>query len=110
MNRIPVDTLYEEFIDEQCINDADIGAEAREEAKVSDRVKNNINDESNSCHYRIIIYWWHIAQLCIPGCSVKHSKYIIKPAELMLVILHSNAELESVFSLVRKNKTLQPFS
>ena len=110
MNRIPVDTLYEEFIVGQCMNDADIGAEAWEEAKVSDGVKNNINDENNSFHYRINIYWWHIAQLCIPECSVKHFKYIIKPAELMLVILHSSAELESVFSLVRKNKTLEPSS
>ena len=57
------------------MNDADIGDEVREEAKVSDGVKNDINDENNSYHYKVDILWWHITQLCIPGCSVKHFKY-----------------------------------
>ena len=64
-------------------------------AKVSDGVKNDINDENNSYHYGVDILWWHIAQLCIPGCSVKRFKYLIKLAELVLVMPHSNAELVS---------------
>ena len=71
MDGIPADTLYEEFIDYQCMNDADIGDEAWEEVKASDGVKNDINNENNSYHYRFDILWRHIAQLCIPGCSVK---------------------------------------
>ena len=63
-------------------------------AKVSDGVKNDINDENNSYHYRVDILWWHIAQLCIPGYSIKRFKYLIKLAELVLVMPHSNAELE----------------
>ena len=107
MDGVPVDTLYEEFIDYQCMNDADIGDEAWEEAKVSDGVKNDINEENNSYHYWVDILWWHIAQLCIPGCSVKRFKYLIKLAKLVLIMPHSNAELERLFSIVRKNKTLE---
>ena len=33
MEGVPVDTSYEEFIDYQCINDADVGDKALEEAK-----------------------------------------------------------------------------
>ena len=58
-----------------------------EKAKVSDGVKNDINDENNSYHYRVDILWWHIAQFCIPGCSVKRFKYLIKLAQLVLVML-----------------------
>ena len=104
---VSVDTLYEEFVDYQCMNDADIVDEAWEEAKVSDGVKNDINDENNSYHYRVDILWWYTAQLCIPGCSVKRFKYLIKLAKLMLIMPHSNAELERLFSIVRKNKTLE---
>ena len=45
--------------------------------------------------------------------SVKRFKYLIKlfkyliKAELMLVMPHSNAELKRLFSIVRKNKTLE---
>ena len=105
MDGVPVDALYEELLDYQCMNDADTGDEEWEEAKVSDEVKNDINDENNLHHYRADILWWHIAQLCIPGCSGKRFKYLIKLAELLLVMPHSNAELG--FSIVRKNKTLE---
>ena len=57
MGGIPVDTLYEEFIDYQSMNDSDIGDEAWEGAKVLDGVKNDINDENNSYHHRFDILW-----------------------------------------------------
>ena len=57
MDGVPVDTLYEEFIGYQFMNDADIGDGAWEEAKVSDGVKNEINDENNLHHYRVDILW-----------------------------------------------------
>ena len=103
MDGVSVDTLYEQFIDYQCMNDADIDDEASEEAKVSDGVKNDISHENNSCYYRVDTLSWYIAQLGIPGCSVKRFKNLIKLAELVLVMLHSNAELERLFSIVRKN-------
>ena len=80
MDGVPVHILYEKFIRYQFMNDADIGDGAWEEAKVSDGVKNEINDENNLHHYRVDILWWHIAQLCILGCSVKRFKYSIKLA------------------------------
>ena len=107
MDGVPVDISYEEFIGYQFMNDADIGDGAWEEAKVSDGLKNEINDENNLHHYRVDILWWHIAQSCILGCSVKRFKYSIKLAELVLVMPHSNAELKRLFNIVRKNKTLE---
>ena len=89
------------------MNNADTGDEAWEEAKESDRVKNDINDENNSYQYRVDILWWHIPQLCIPRCSVKRFKYLIKLAELVLAMPHTNAELERLFSIVREKKTLE---
>ena len=57
MDGVPVDTLYEEFIGYQFMNDADMGHGAWEEAKVSYGVKNEINDENNLHHYRVDILW-----------------------------------------------------
>ena len=106
MDGVPFDSLFEEFIDYQCINDANIGDEAWEEIKIFDGVKNDINDENNSYRYRVDNLWWHIAQLCIPRCSVKRFKYLVKLAEPVLVLPHGNEELERLISIVRKNKTL----
>ena len=55
-------------------------------------------------HSRIDVLWWHIANLVIPGTQVKRLKVLPKVAEVTLVIPHSNAELERLFSIARKNK------
>ena len=57
-------------------------------------------------HSRIDVLWWHIANLVIPGKQVKRLKVLPKVAKVTLVIQHSNAELERLFSIVRKNKSL----
>ena len=41
----------------------------------------------------------------MPNSSAKHFKCLPKLAEIFLVLPHSNAELERLFSVVRKNKT-----
>ena len=50
MNGMSANNLYEEFINYQTINHNNISQEAWEEAKVSDGVKKDVNDVSNSYH------------------------------------------------------------
>ena len=55
-------------------------------------------------HYRVDILWWYISHMVIPKSSSRRFRYLQKVAELVL-ILHSNAGEERLFSMVRKNKT-----
>ena len=40
-----------------------------------------------------------------PGSQKKHFKNLFKVAEVVLLLLHSSAVSERLFSVVRKNKT-----
>ena len=53
------------------------------------------------------ILWWNlsISNLTMPNTSAKRLKCLLKLAEIVLVLPHSNTELERLFSVVRKNKT-----
>ena len=51
------------------------------------------------------ILWWHPSNLTMPKSSAKRFKCLSKLAEIDLVLLHSNAEPEGLFNVVRKNKT-----
>ena len=62
-------------------------------------------DGEVSFHYRVDVLWWHIAKLVIPGTAAKQFKPLPKVAGLVLVLPHSNAGEEQLFSIVRKNKT-----
>ena len=56
-------------------------------------------------HYRVDILWWYIAHMKQPGSSAKRFQHLTRIVEAVLVIPHSNAEEERLFSIVRKNKT-----
>ena len=56
-------------------------------------------------HYRVDILWWYIGNMKQLGTSVKRFHHLIRIMEASLVILHSNAEEECLFSIVCKNKT-----
>ena len=99
---IPIDKLFEEFSDYQTLADEDIGAEAWQAAKVVEEVE---DDGTEVLHYRVDVLWWYIANLKLCGSSVVRFKHLTKVAEAVLVIPHSNAEEERLFSIVRKNKT-----
>eukprot|EP00795_Rhopilema_esculentum_P012577 gene12577-3276_t len=43
----------------------------------------------------------------IPGSNAKRFKFLPKLAEIILIIPHSNAELERLFSIVKKNKSIE---
>ena len=99
--QLPVDKLYDEFCDYQTLADECFGGNVLKEAKVIDGEK----DGEVLTHYRMDVLWWHIAQFVIPGTAAKGLKHFPKIAGLVLVLPHSNAGEERLFSIVRKNKT-----
>ena len=102
MDTINPDNLYEEFVDFQSLSDDDIGQAAWNEAKVIDGTD---EDGSILAHYRVDVLWYHISQMKVPETSLHRFKYLPLLAEIVLVIPHSNAGQERLFSIVRKNKT-----
>ena len=102
MDTIKQDNLYEEFVDFRTLSDDDIGQTAWTEAKVID---GEDEDGNALLHYRVDVLWYHIAQLKVPETSLCRFKYLPLLAEIVLVIPHSNAGQERLFSVVRKNKT-----
>ena len=102
MDTIKQDNLYEEFVDFRTLSDNDIGQTAWTEAKVID---GEDEDGNTLLHYRVDVLSYHIAQLKVPETSLRRFKYLPLLAEIVLVIPHSNAGQERLFSVVRKNKT-----
>ena len=101
VSNIKVDDLYEEFCDYQTLRDNEISEAAWSEAKIVDG-----EEEGNETfHYRIDILWWYLSEITVPGTSMKRFKNLFKLAEIIIVLSHSNAEQEQLFSIVRKNKT-----
>ena len=100
-HEIPVDALFEEFCDYRSLTDNDIGGDAWQAAKVVDAMEGG----TEVFHYRVDILWWYIAHMKQPGSSAKRFQHLTRIAEAVLVIPHSNAEEERLFSIVRKNKT-----
>ncbi len=99
---IPIDKLFEEFSDYQTLSDDDIGTEAWQAAKVLQEVEDG---GTEVFHYRVDALWWHVTNLKQCGSVVGRFKHLTKVAEAVLVIPHSDAEEERLFSIVRKNKT-----
>ena len=106
MNGIKPDELYEEFSDYQILKDNDFDDNVFEEAKIPEKILDDIGGEP-LFHYRIDVLWYHISKMVIPNTLVKHFKLLPKLAEIVLIIPHSNAELEQLFSIVKKNKCLE---
>ena len=98
---LPVDKFYDEFCDYQTLPDECFGDDVLKEAKVIDGEE----DGEVLIHYRVNVLWWHIAQLVIPDTAAKRFKQLPKVAGLVLVLSHSNAGEEQLFSIVRKNKS-----
>ena len=101
LNTVNIDEMYDEFRDYQSLTDEDIGVIAWKEAKVVDGL---VNDQE-IFHYRVDILWWYMSQMVIPESSAKRFCHLQKVAELVVLLPHSNAGEERLFSMVRKNKT-----
>ena len=102
LSSIPQDELYDEYFDYQTLKDSEIGTQAWEEAKIIDCEENGV---PTVFHYRVDVLWWHIANMRLPETNLPQFRHLMKVAELILVLPHSNAEEERLFSIVRKNKT-----
>ena len=94
MININYEELYGELLDQ-------IGVAAWGEAKVN---VGKDGDGNDIFHYRVDVLWYFIAQLKLPESSNYRFKYLPLIAEIVLVIPHSNAGQERLFSIVRKNK------
>ena len=91
-----VEMLQEEFLSYQLQSDADIPDEVWEEAKVN---------ENEDVYYRADVLWSHLCKIQIIGSSQLKFLRLAQVAKVVLVIPHSNASEERVFSMVHKNKT-----
>ena len=90
--------LSEEIIEFQLLNDDKIPAAVWEDALVRS------DEYQDVSYYRQDILWQHLSTLkSSDGRNV--FKMLSKVAMLVLLIPHSNADEERIFSMVRKNKT-----
>ena len=83
------------------LTDGEIGRKAWDEAKVIDAY----TEDSEVFHYCMDILWWHVAHMPLPESSTRIFQHLHKVAEAVLVIGHSNAGEECLFSMIWKNKT-----
>lgn len=86
----------EEFLDYQLLEESDIAQSVWNDATV-------VQDDDNK-YYRMDILWHHMSTIRDPDSTYRFGR-LSAVAMLTLVIPHSNAEEERVFSMVRKNKT-----
>ena len=102
MEGVDNDKVFEEFEDYQSLTDDQIGHNAWSEAEVVD---GKDEDGNKIVHYRVDILWYYIASIRLPEISISHFKVLPRIAVIVLVLPHSNASLERLFSIVRKNKS-----
>lgn len=101
LNTVNIDEMYDKFCDYRSLTDEDIGVIAGNEANVVDGL---VNDQE-IFHHRVDILWWYLSQMVIPESSAIRCCHLQKVAELVIVLPHSNAGEERLFSMVHKNKT-----
>lgn len=85
------DMLYEQFLDFQCLEDIDIT-----EAKLA----------QHDGEYRIDVIWYILQRMRSPIGNESRFGLLFKVAEIVLIVPHSNACIERVYSLVNKNKRI----
>ena len=102
MERVDNDKVFEEFVDYQSLTDDEIGHNAWSEAEVVD---GKDEDGNKIVHYRVDILWYYTASMRLPKTSISRFKVLPRIAVIVMVLPHSNASLERLFSIIRKNKT-----
>ena len=88
--------LSEEFTQYQLLTKEDIPSNVWKDAE--------IKEESGLTQYRMDVIWNYLASTKAVDGSLSFSR-LSRIAKLALVIPHSNAAEERVFSMIRKNKT-----
>ena len=91
--------LEQEFLLLQSIAIEDMPQHALVEAVV------RIDPKDDDKIYRFDVLWYHLFKMNIPGTTRSKFRNLFELAKVVLCIIHSNAEEESIFSRVRKNLT-----
>lgn len=92
--------LQEEFLAYQLLDESDIPKSVWDDACVIEKK----DDEEVKKYYRMDVIWGYLSTMKA-GDGQFQFKKLFKVAKLILVLPHSNAGAERVFSMVRKNKT-----
>ena len=100
MEEVDRDELFEELIDNQPLTDHNIGPITCKDAEVV-VVDSN---KQRSVHFRVDVLSYYLSQIKIAGTSLSRFKLLPRIASIVLVIPHSNADQERLFSIVHKNK------
>ena len=93
-----LEILSEEFTEFQLLEEGHIPERVREAATVFEDKDREVK------YYRMDQIWHYLASMKDADESFKFSR-LANVAKLVLVLPHSNAQEERVFSMVRKNKT-----
>ena len=96
--------MEQEFLLLQSITLDDFDSYVKEELCI------RVDDEGEGVTYRIDVLLYHLYEMKIPGASKSKFENLFKLAMVVLCIVHSNAEEESLFSRVKKNFTPQKAS
>ena len=100
-SKTQINELEEEFLLLQSITLDDFLLHEREEAAI------RINGRGDQITYLIDVLWYYLYQMKIPGTNKSKFENLFHLAKIVLCIVHSNAEEESLFSRVKKNLTPQ---
>uniref|UniRef100_A0A1X7TWU2 HAT C-terminal dimerisation domain-containing protein n=1 Tax=Amphimedon queenslandica TaxID=400682 RepID=A0A1X7TWU2_AMPQE len=90
--------LSEEFTSFQLLDREDVPKKVWESAVIT------MDNETNICQHRMDLIWAYLGSVKSLDGTFLYGR-LAKVAQLVLVIPHSNAEEERVFSLITKNKT-----
>ena len=94
--------LQEEFVEYQLLSNEDIPKKVWDEAQI--KLSNEENEEKSSSSFRMDVIWGYLSSLKL-GNGRHNFSGIKDVAKTVLILPHSNASEERVFSLIRKNKT-----
>ena len=94
--------LQEEFVEYQLLSNEDIPKKVWDEAQR--KLSNEENEEKSSSSFRMDVIWGYLSSLKL-GNGRHNFSGIKDVAKTVLILPHSNAGEERVFSLIRKNKT-----
>lgn len=93
-----LDCLLEEFVDFQLLRHANIPPAVWEQALVVHACPGSV------AHHRVDVIWHYMSTMKAPDHSLRFIRHS-QVAKLVMVIPHSNAQEERIFSIIRKNKT-----
>ena len=95
-----MDRLQEEFTDYQLLERSEIPDTIWKEALIYEKV----TEFSKKLYYRMDVIWAYLSGVKIVDSSLRF-ELLSSVAKLVLVIPHSNAGEERVFSLIKQNRT-----